>query len=514
MTLDGNIQLTGNIITVGSAKTLHGQSYLIDANGYRVKVGTKGASVVAESLKLTNTDIYGVFWSDLADVTVTYKDVDHEGKQMLYLPYGKLIIEGTVTSTAQTQNVYAGRELEVASGGVANFTSVNAVYSAIHAMSSGNKVVVDATGELNISAQSTGILGDVGAILTNDGTINATSETDAAIHLEAGSTIDLNDGSETHVVANGATKEPLEAANGIINVRSGATLEVEAHSTHGAVITGDTLQFEDGASFSITNDNGPVFGSYIAKTTVEIASATGVQTWQRGADYEGEADTTYAGPFTASFDLFGYTDTVTQSAMASNNQQFFTAYETAATGKIVGGSFAESTPTTVALPTMNKIVADADEITGTGVDGATVTVVSDDVTLGTAEVTDGKWTLKITPLNPGVTVMAHQTQEGVDSGDIAAAVLPVKSGINGVTDQDVQLSGIGTAGATLHVLVNGDEIGTATVGDGNRWTYELTEILKPGDRVAITQTINGTTGDQNTTDVTHLDNQTVNTFKP
>lgn len=155
------------------------------------------------------------------------------------------------------------------------------------------------------------------------------------------STAEYLEGNEFIGISYGTVEEGAEATNGKIIVRSGASFDVTSSGNQGTVITGDESTFEEGSRFSITDLNeqekDAVMGSWLSKTKVNIKSLTGIRTWERGSDLEGEPTNSYEGSLGASFSLDGYENTIKQENMTSNNQDFANNYNTGDVSKIVGG---------------------------------------------------------------------------------------------------------------------------------------------------------------------------------
>ncbi|SDT12986.1 Ig-like domain-containing protein [Microlunatus soli] len=143
-------------------------------------------------------------------------------------------------------------------------------------------------------------------------------------------------------------------------------------------------------------------------------------------------------------------------------------------------------------------------ITGIGEPGATVTVTSGDTVLGTATVDgDGNWSLTPDALADGTyTITATQTDAAQNASeasdpvtftvDTAAPAAPaVTSPVDGAATDDATpvITGTGEPGATVTVIIDGDDVGTAVVGEDGSWSVELTDPLADGDHTAsATQT--------------------------
>lgn len=83
--------------------------------------------------------------------------------------------------------------------------------------------------------------------------------------------------------------------------------------------------------------------------------------------------------------------------------------------------------------------------------------------------------------------------------------------LNVVNDRDKQLTGLGEAGATINAYVNGQLLGTTTVGSDKRWTMMINPQVE-GTVIEAVQIIDNHESQEVTQTVTHL-SDTVNFFK-
>ncbi|MCL2542910.1 MAG: Ig-like domain-containing protein [Nocardioidaceae bacterium] len=148
---------------------------------------------------------------------------------------------------------------------------------------------------------------------------------------------------------------------------------------------------------------------------------------------------------------------------------------------------------TISSPHPGQVLHDPTPvIRGTGQPGATVTVVVDGHTLGTAKVgPNGTWQLPVRrPLAPGHHVVtATQTDA---AGNVSPAThVPFSVGVRApatptvrspgtTTDTTPAFSGTGTPGSKVDVIVDGAVLGTALVGPGGRWHLTPTQPLACG----------------------------------
>lgn len=84
--------------------------------------------------------------------------------------------------------------------------------------------------------------------------------------------------------------------------------------------------------------------------------------------------------------------------------------------------------------------------------------------------------------------------------------------LNVVNDRDKQLTGLGEPGATINAFVNGQLLGTTTVGEDKRWTMTINPQVE-GTVIDVVQIIDGNESQKVTQTVTHLAAETVNFFK-
>ncbi|MBC2118144.1 toxin Cry1Ac domain D-VI-related protein [Listeria booriae] len=344
--LDADITMAETLKVPATTKRLHGNNHTLNANLKEIELTTDNTVGLVENLKITNTDIYGLFWSNNPGVTVTYKDVDHNGHQMIYLPSGELIIEGTVTSNSTKEEVFQGKQLTIKDNAKVDFVSSETTPSIapITFIGANGGLFVGKNANLKVRSNAVAIYGGNNYTLINHGNMDLKSELNQAIHLDLRSTMYFKTGSVLKAVSGDKVEEAVEATAGSIFVEPGATFEVESNGTQAAVITGDTFKLAQGSNYSITNFNagGTALGAYNANTNVILQSDKGISTWDRGTVTNATPTATYPGIFDAQFTLNTYTTAVKQTNFTSNNTQFTNAYSTAKTGKITGGSFSLS----------------------------------------------------------------------------------------------------------------------------------------------------------------------------
>ncbi|MGL9749968.1 pectate lyase-like adhesive domain-containing protein [Enterococcus sp. DIV0170] len=84
--------------------------------------------------------------------------------------------------------------------------------------------------------------------------------------------------------------------------------------------------------------------------------------------------------------------------------------------------------------------------------------------------------------------------------------------LNVVNDKDKQLTGLGEAGATINAFINGQLLGTTTVGSDLRWTMPINPQVE-GTVIDVIQVIDGNESPTVSQTVSHLATETVNFFK-
>ncbi|EUJ42259.1 pectate lyase-like adhesive domain-containing protein, partial [Listeria rocourtiae] len=453
--INADITIGETTSVTNTTKNIHGNDHTLNANGKQIRLTTANTVGLIEDLRITNTDIYGLFWGSVANLEVTYKNVDHSGGQMIYLPSGHLIIDGTVTSISSTEEVYEGKDLTIMDNAIAYFatTSTARRNSPINSEAASGKLIVGNNANLITRSKAASIYGGTNFTLINYGNMDLKSDNFQAIHLAAGSSMYFQPGSVLKAVAGDPVEEAVEATTGNIFVEAGATFEVESNGTQGAVITGDTFKLAQGSNFSITNFNsaGSALGSYASPVNVILQSGQGVSTWDRGTVTNPMPTATYPGVINAQFTLSGYLKSVSQTKLVSNNALFNSRYNTGATGKIVGGSFSSKA---IGQTTINKLDTDSTLATGTAEPKADVVIKVGSTIIGQGKAgDDGKYSITIPKQAVGANVTATATwnsqtssattvvQKGTADQDAARTAVDAlftdatKTGIKATTDQ-------------------------------------------------------------------------------
>ncbi|WP_159458331.1 immunoglobulin-like domain-containing protein [Listeria sp. ILCC797] len=491
ITLGADITLSSTLYPRGTNKTIHGNGFTINANLKQIKLVSSGAVAKMDNIKIINTDVYGLFWSDANDVKVTYKDVEHTGRQLVYLPSGELILDGQVSSMSTSEEVYQGNKMTVLPGATVDFesTTINRSLAPVTLMKTDSQLIVGEGAHLNIKSAAANIWGTTNTKLINNGHMDLTSDRYQNIHLSTYSTMQFNNGSTLKANSGDTVEEALEATSGSIFVQSGATFEVTSKGTQGTIITGDQLVFEDGSNFSITNNNdrGAVFGTYSRSSDVTLESQEGIQVWNRGALTSEPIN--YAGPLVATFNLNGYSSSVSQSKLVSNNINFKDDFKTSSTGKITGGSFAK---VELIETTINSLTEESTTVTGTGEPNSLIEIKANNSVLGSGTIdSEGNYSVTIPAQEADTEVTAQATFNALTSNVASTTVQAItRSGTitpNAFTIGDEAITGEFTGDVTSARLYVND---TSTNGgdfkaDG---TFEFpvsTESIKVGDTVEI-----------------------------
>ncbi|MBC2049397.1 beta strand repeat-containing protein, partial [Listeria booriae] len=156
---------------------------------------------------------------------------------------------------------------------------------------------------------------------------------------------------------------------------------------------------------------------------------------------------------------------------------------------------------TVAAPTIGAVTTDDEKVTGTGINGATVTVKVGNQEY-TATVENDRYSIDIAKQPVGTEITAKQTLNGETSSSVSTTVTQgtvAAPTISAVTTDDDTVKGTGINGATVKVTVGGQEY-PATVTDGK---YSVTIPKQAfGTEITATQTLNGKTSSDVKTTVT------------
>ena len=149
------------------------------------------------------------------------------------------------------------------------------------------------------------------------------------------------------------------------------------------------------------------------------------------------------------------------------------------------------------IPVITEAQEGSNEIKGSGVAGATVTVTLPDGVEKTAEVAaDGTWTVATTaPLVKGQSISARQKEENKTlSNDISATVIakeglvPSKeAGVDAIIEGATTITGKGINGSTINLTLPDGTVKTATVSEGT-WSVTIDTAVVKGENIRVTQT--------------------------
>lgn len=106
ITLITDLTLEGKVYISGKLKNIYDGGLTINADKNQLEINADNSVALIENCKIKSTEIYGLLWSPNKGVEVIYRNVDHQGNQMIYLPYDKLILDGTVTSMSSAEEVF------------------------------------------------------------------------------------------------------------------------------------------------------------------------------------------------------------------------------------------------------------------------------------------------------------------------------------------------------------------------------------------------------------------------
>lgn len=187
-------------------------------------------------------------WSDNQNVQITYENITHSGKQMIYLPNGKLILAGKVSSHSDTEEVFQGKEIELTTGAEVLFENDSTLWAPVSMDYDQAKLTIGIGASFTLNSSSIGIYGGTNFILTNQGDLEVTSKLHQAIHLASKSKMNFEAGSSTKANGGDTIEEAVEVTSGSIFVRTGADFVAESKGTQGTLIVGEKIVFEDGAN--------------------------------------------------------------------------------------------------------------------------------------------------------------------------------------------------------------------------------------------------------------------------
>ena len=155
------------------------------------------------------------------------------------------------------------------------------------------------------------------------------------------------------------------------------------------------------------------------------------------------------------------------------------------------------------LPSLDFAAGDV-EIGGVGTPGSTVELVANGEVIGTAVISpDGTWTIptnldagdydfSLRMLDANGNLLAESESRSTTVADAVPELFTLPTfdlPAADLTGGDVTLTGTGTPGAELEIVVNGEVVGTAVVADDGAWEFPTT--LPAGDYELALRTVDG-----------------------
>lgn len=423
--LQSDVEMSSTLKINSKYKAINGNGHVLNANNHQIRFIDGNSIGFLSDIQLLNTDEHGIFWSD-EDVTITYTNVDHSGQGMIYLPHGELILEGNISSTATKDELFVGHKIAVKKDAVVKLTSNNQ-RTAVDMVNPQASISVEPGAKLQINSSDRSIEGDTKFRLTNSGEIELNSTKNEALRADTNSQVDLLTGSIFKAATKDNIEEAIQVTNGSLLVHDGASLDVVSQGERNTIITGNKLLIENGANLSVINKSkdGAVFGSFEGKTNVELHSNEGVATWKRSNVNNKEPDDIYGKDFEAGFNLNGYRNDVKQTNLTSNNEQFYSKYNTGKIGKILVG---EGVSSVIDVPIFNTVTDKDENLTGLGIPGATINAYVNNVLIGSGKVNDeGRWSIAINKQSAGTIIDVNQVKNGMESGFVSQVVTHLAS---------------------------------------------------------------------------------------
>ena len=136
-----------------------------------------------EDIHLTNQPIYPLFWSEYPGVTVNYKNVTSTGNQFIYLANGTANLEGTIEASANLEEIFQGKQLNIAKDAMVKFTDT-ANYIALN---TGDGLNVGAKANVKVAAKGLGLsMYNPNGNIAVHGNVTIDSDVDSAIRGAAG----------------------------------------------------------------------------------------------------------------------------------------------------------------------------------------------------------------------------------------------------------------------------------------------------------------------------------------
>ncbi|WP_157456738.1 immunoglobulin-like domain-containing protein [Carnobacterium maltaromaticum] len=493
--LDADITIADSF-NFKSNKNVYGDGHTINVNNKRIGIALVGAIASLENVNLINQSIYSFFWSEFKDVTVNYKNVTSSGNQFVWLPNGTVNLSGNIFATATLEEGIDAGKLNLKSD--SNVT-VN-VTSSLQGVKLRQGLDQEAGSVLNVSSKGIALHEqNVNTVVNVNGEMNLTSSSRMAFyHDGAGGQLNIASGAKFKAIANDPVEEAVLLYNGSLNLSSKGTLVASSIGTQSTIQTGNSMLFENGSNFSVTNTNtkGPALGSWAEKTNVFLQSDRGIGTWAVGGVSSDIPNKSYSA-VKATFTLKGYTASQTQTNMTSNNSDFQMNFKSGAVGKITGGTFAQKD---LEQTTINDLTTDSTQAVGTAEPNADILIKVGTTEIGKGKVgSDGKYSIKIPKQTAGVTVKAIATLNSMSSEDstVVKQANLKQTTINDLTTDSTQVVGTAEPNADISIKVGTTEIGKGRVGSDGIYSVTIPKQVA-GVTVKAIATLNSMSSEDST----------------
>lgn len=388
-----------------SNKKILGNGHTIDMNYQKIGVALVNAVCGIEDIHLINQSIYPLFWSEYQGVTVNYKNVTSTGNQFIYLANGTANLEGTIEASANLEEIFQGKQLNIADGAKVTFTDT-ANYVALN---TGDGLNVGVRANVKVAAKGLGLYmynpnGNIAVL----GNVTIDSDVDSAIRGLNGGSLVIDNAGTLKTSSKVTDEEAILLHNGSVTVKKNGTLVASSEGLQGTVQTGKSLALHEGSNFKISNSKGPALGAWALPTTVRIGSTKGISTWAVKNTKAEEPDAVYEGPLTASFVLDTYTTGQRTLDLETNNASFLKNFVSGKVGKIAGGIFSKKTE--IAPTTIDPLTTESTQVSGTAEPEAKIVIMVNDneIAKGTVNI-NGKYLLSIPQQKEGTKVVAVAT---------------------------------------------------------------------------------------------------------
>ncbi|WP_366031346.1 pectate lyase-like adhesive domain-containing protein [Enterococcus sp.] len=394
-----------------SNKKILGNGHTIDMNYQPIGVALNNAVCGIEDIHLTNQSIYPLFWSEYPGVTVNYKNVTSTGNQFIYLANGTANLEGTIEASANLQEVFQGKQLNIANDAKVKCTDT-ANYIALN---TGDGINVGLGANIKVAAKGLGLsMYNPNGNVAVHGNVTIDSDVDSAIRSAAGGSMVVDHAGTLNVSSKVTDEEAILLLNGSVTVKSNGTLVASSEGLQATLQTGNTLNLLNDSNFKISNSKGPALGAYALPTTVRVDSLKGLSTWKIKNTESEEPDAVYEGPLTASFVLDTYTTGQRTLDLESTNAVFLKNFDSGKVGKIAGGSFSKKTE--IAPTTIDALTTESTQVSGTAEPEAEIIIKVNDNEIAKGRVNkSGKYLLPIPQQKEGTKVIAVASLNNLSS---------------------------------------------------------------------------------------------------